>query len=52
MTDIIVLIATTLITTGYAALMLALADKSPKLAAVGAIVTVIIWFVVGQIYFF
>lgn len=52
MTDIIILIVTTLLTTGYAALMSALADKSPELAAVGAIAVVILWFTVGHIYFF
>lgn len=38
MTNIIVLIVTTLLTTGYAALMPVLADRSPELAAVGAII--------------
>ena len=52
MTNIIVLVVTTLLTTGYAVLMSTLADKSPELAAVGAVIIVILWFIVGHIYFF
>jgi len=49
--DVIILIATTLLTTGYAALISMLADSHPELAAVGALVVVVVWLVVGCIYF-
>lgn len=47
MTNVIVLIVTTLITAGYAALMSMLADVHPELAALGALLVVAIWLVVG-----
>lgn len=51
MTDLITLLFTLMLTTGYAALIVAIADKSPVLAAGCAAVTVVLWFIVGNIYF-
>lgn len=52
MIDLLVLIITTLVTAGYAALMMAIADKSPGLAAAGSIIVAVLWFIIGHIYFF
>jgi Na+-transporting NADH:ubiquinone oxidoreductase subunit NqrD len=52
MTGIVVFIVVTLITSLYAFAISALAEDRPEVAGLIALVVVMMWFVVGKIYFF
>lgn len=47
MTSVLILIATTTITSLYAFLITALADKHPELAGLLSLVVVVLWLLIG-----
>ena len=50
MTSVIILVATTLLTSVYAALVSALADQHPELAGLLTAFVVLIWLLVGYLF--